>query len=259
VSLKKILAVVFASIFYCGCASIRNENVAVPVESGSGTTSKDILISAKLVEELSSQYFGYFDFTIENQSENWHVVQIDSVIFPDAKENTAIRFPSGDTLVQWQKCMARIIAIDEYNKGIALGTIAGIGLIAAASSRNETVSNLGASTALGTIAYASASEIKKEKDSLERASNREPNHLLNGSSLVLPGLFEKKWLLVNTSDHKKLGYLERMRIKYKLNGQDQEVELKFRNKDSSFGSKWQNDARPVAVEAGSPHGNPVYK
>lgn len=51
--------------------------------------------------------------------------------------------------------------------------------------------------------------------------------------------------IVNSSNHKKSGYLEKMRIKYLLNGRPQEAELKFRSKESISGSKWQDDVKPT--------------
>jgi hypothetical protein len=117
-----------------------------------------------------SKYFGYFDFTIENQSEHWDVVKVESVRFDGVEDPSAIRFPKGDTLERWQSCMAKLLQIEDYNNELALGTVAGIGLIAAATSENRAVSDLGAAAAIGSAAYAVGSAMGKERDSSERLS-----------------------------------------------------------------------------------------
>ncbi|MEO7426317.1 MAG: hypothetical protein ABI036_14100 [Fibrobacteria bacterium] len=236
----KFVSVVLPPIFLLGCATIQNDNVGAPLNKPSGDGKESLTISANFVENLSSEYFGYFDFTIENSSEKWIVVKVKSVEFDSLGSNENVRFPTWQEQLNWQAAMRQRIQIEEYNKALALGAIAGAGLGLAAASDNDVVRSIGAAATIASAGTMVGKGMGRNLDSLQLAKAVQENNLLLDSSVVLPGLFVKKWLLVNTKNHEKTGYLTAMTLAYSENGLDKAVRIQFRKKNTIKKSKWQS-------------------
>jgi hypothetical protein len=237
----KIIPVWMIALFFVGCATVGNEHVGVPVTKPGEEGKESLKFSASLIEDLSSEYFGYLDFTIENNSEKWIVVKVTGVKFDSLASSENIRFPNSEEYLNWQAAMKQTIQISEYNKSIAMGVVAGAGLGLAALSDNNAVRGLGAAAAIGSAGYMAGHGINQIRDSLQMAKSIQANNLLVDSALVLPGLFTKKWLLVNTMNHDKIGYLTEMTLTYTESGKEKAVKIRFREIFTVKMSKWQSE------------------
>lgn len=237
----KIASVWVIALFFAGCATVGNEHVGVPVNKPGEAGRESLTFSASLIEDLSSEYFGYLDFTIENNSEKWIVVKVTGIRFDSLASSENIRFPNAEEYLNWQAAMGQKIRIEEYNKSIAMGVVAGAGLGLAALSDNNTVRGLGAATAVASAGYMAGHGINQVRDSLQLAKAIQANNLLVDSALVLPGLFTKKWLLVNTMNHDKIGFLTEMTLNYTESGKEKAVKIKFREVHTVGTAKWQSE------------------
>lgn len=229
------------SLLLSACASIQRENVG-KVISNAGDSSKaisPIVISASLIDELSSEYFGYFDFTIENSSEKWLTVKFLDVEFGNGSQGENIKFMTGEPLENWKTAMATINQLNRFNKATTAALIGGVGLGLAATSSNQTLQSIGGAAVAGSAAYLVGQEVGANLDFIKRAKMAQTNNLLQDSTLVLPGLFVKKWLLVNSGKHDQIGYLSKMAIRYTINGSEEKIEIEFRKPNSPFHSNWQ--------------------
>lgn len=220
-------------------ASIQKDTRAVPADPND-KNPMDIVVSATLNSDLSSEYFGYFDFTLENKSDKWLTVSRIKISFPDSFQNYNIRFVTGKEFLLWQSAMKKIIAINQQNKETALATIAALGYGLAAFSGNRTLSTIGGAAALGAAGTYGASQYNQRIDSLENAKMFPENHLLGDSLVIPPGLFVDRWLLVNSQNHDQMEYVTSMKIELEsTDGRVRNLLMKFRPTRSSSTPKWQ--------------------
>ncbi len=118
---------ILSAFLIAGCASVRKPNMGAPIEGAEGGPS-DLVFSASMVRDLSSRYFGYFDFSIENPSERWIRVRVDGIRFDSLGGTPDISFPGREGHANWQEAMRQSQRISDYNQALALGlvTVAGM-------------------------------------------------------------------------------------------------------------------------------------
>lgn len=281
-------------LFLGGCAQVHSGEYATQVDtkkeaalkhSGRGVTTKGgLLISGKEVSDVSSKYFGLIDLTFENRTNDWMRIENIGVDFGDDPKNRNIKIVSGKDIKIWNDAIERKIAIENYNKDLAVGILTAGGAMMMAGSDNEAAKNVGqvaVSLSLGYFAFRMLDEIvenienanickeditatygeqgetpscvvlhgalnsmtvdefNEKYDKLELEKIFPSEHLMAKNFVIPPGLFAKKWVLFNSTNHHDTGYIESLIIKYDLKlGVTEKVKLSLR-KDIT--SEWQED------------------
>jgi hypothetical protein len=235
--MKYLLLSILLLPAFSGGASIRKAKVA----KGDGLSS--VVVSGEINADLSSEYFGYFDITLENKSDRWLTLSKIKVSFPDS-QSANIRFVTGNDFVQWRDVMAKSIALDEANKKTAMAVVGALGYGLATLSGNRGLQTVGAAAAAGAAGAYAAQGFGNWQDSLERAKMFPENHLMGDTVRLLPGLYADRWLLLNSRNHAKMGYVTQVFIEIETTeGEKGRYTLEFRSK-SGDASGWQASLKP---------------
>ncbi len=191
--------------------------LAAPAALAQKKEDKPIEIKAKVIEELTSEYFGYFDFEIINNTDEWIVLRNLEIVFPEAVQNANVRAVSGPDFDLWQSVMQKRLAKAELGKNTSLAVIGALGYGLAAFSGNRALQNVGAAAAAGAGGAYIGSEYSKLRDSVHQTKRYPENHLLGDSIVVLPGLSEGRWLLLNSRSHDSTKLVSSFLVNYTMN------------------------------------------
>lgn len=177
--------------------------IAAFAVAGYANPKKDapIEIKSKVVDDLSSEYFGYFDLDVINNTDEWMVLRNVEITFATPAQTRHVKAITGAAFTRWQGVMQKRIAKSELSKNATLAVIGAVGYGLAMASGNSTVQNIGATAALGATGTYAASEYAQKRDSVHQTKRFPENHLLADSIVVLPGLSEGRWLLLNSAYH----------------------------------------------------------
>jgi len=204
------------------------------------TSNSDISIKCTLNDKLSSEYFGYVEVRLANSSDKWHKLSNVRVYFPDASQNQNIRITLGRELTLWYQAQSKLIAVNEQKDKSAMAIIAGIGAGLSIFSGNNTLRTVGDAATFGSFAAYGVNEMGKRMDSLQMAKMIPENHLLTDTTVVPPGLFADRWILLNSRNHDTIEYTTDMAIEYVLeSGKMERQNFKLREKYSSVMPSWQ--------------------
>jgi hypothetical protein len=230
-----------------GCASVGNTFVGTPLDASghaarSPRTESGLVISGEEVTQYASRYFGLVEITLENQSTQWVRISRLALDFGEsAREGVAL--PQQEDVSAWYRATLQRNDIRDTNAAAALAGIlllgAGAAVVGHASDEPAlkaagSVAVLGAETAL--LARGYDESIQKA----ERAALYPGTHLLAVPFAVPPGLFSKRWLLINTRDG-STPCVQRVILDYDVEGRGRErVWLRFRHVANS--SEWQRSA-----------------
>ncbi len=173
-----------------------------------------IEIKSKVINDLSSEYFGYFDLEIINNTDKWMVLKNIRISFHEPIQERHIKAVSGGEFVHWQNVMRKRIAKQELNKNTSLAVIGALGYGLAMASGNSTVQNIGKAAAVGATATYTASVYSNIRDTIHQTKRFPENHLLADSIVVLPGLSEGRWLLLNSTHHDSIKRVSGFTIHY---------------------------------------------
>ena len=202
-------------------------------------------ITGKEYSRFSTKYFGVVDFKFENTTQEWIRIKNLKAYFKDVGKNQNIKFTSGKDLAIWTNATEKMKAIEDEHARIVLGVIAGLGIGLAGFADSDNLQTLGTLTTLGSVASLSIIEFNKHYDKVEKAKIFPPNHLFAEEFIVPPGLFVKRFLVLNTKNHEKIGYIRSIFLEYQIENNNSEVmEVKFRTKPAGrkgFITKWQKD------------------
>lgn len=112
-----------------GCASIslRNEAGSVSMDQNGQPAASNFDFSWDLNNDLSSEYFGYFNFNIINKSDKWHTLTGIRIVFPESVQNKNVRVILGRELEEWYKAQQKVREIADFNKASATLFVAGVG------------------------------------------------------------------------------------------------------------------------------------
>ncbi len=205
-----------------------------------GKTDLGLRISTQIDDELSSRNFGMINFIFENVTEDW--IRIEKVYFKfDHSEiNENVRFVSGNQLNYF------LSAVNEMNREKAMvaaqnraawaAVATGVAAASSSSKNNYSGVNIITGAAFGAALSMNISQFensnKKDNEKLFPAG-----HLYHKDFVVPPGLYSKKWILLNTKKHKKIGRLRKALLTYVTSkGKKETVEV-----DLKGYSDWQND------------------
>jgi len=172
---------------------------AVPPFSHAARKPKpDIELKAKFNGGMSSEYFGFVGFDIDNNTADWqHIVAVD-IVFENPVHEEITKIVSGRQLQAWNEAMAHKQAVKDFWWGMALGGLAAAGGVAAAASKNGNVQNAGVAVGAGSAASLGVREIGKMRNSLNFAAILPETHLLSGDFFIPPQMSSQKWVLFYT-------------------------------------------------------------
>jgi hypothetical protein len=199
-----------------------------------------LVISGALDSDKTSNYFGAFDLVFENKSDRWMVLRDIRISFLTPEQSQNVSIPVGAQYAAWAQGMQNLA---DYNakKGALLGGLLA-GAVIMGSSNNSDAKALGALT-MGLSVAAAASKTNYN----EIFVGLPPFHLLNGDIVIPPGMFMKRWLLLNSTNHEATGYISTIIFDFKdQDGNAQKYYLQFRDPESTSG--WQSSDFTVDAE-----------
>ena len=206
-------------------------------------------ISAGEVTTMSSSYFGEIEFTFENKTAVWVRIENIALDFGSEKNNRAVSFPWGAQLDAWEAATHQRNAIRELNDALVFEFFAlGGALVSTAAPRNARA--LHVAGGLASLAAVSAMAAQGAGGGARLDDDGTPvfegPHLFVLPLEVPPGLFSKRYLVVNTPEDPSLGCLTKVIMTYELGDKtSHRVALDFRSVVNQRGvSKWQESACP---------------
>jgi len=238
-----------------GCAEIASGPQGTSVDalgrpSLEAAKAVPLKVSAGEIWSMSSRYFGEIEFTFENPSGKWIRVEQVALDFGSVQNNQAVYFPWGTQLKSWADATSQRNAIKNANDATALALI-GVGgaLVSVAAPRGAGgLRVLGGMASLGAVMTMLAANVEAEAGAADSAPHFGGDHLFAGPFDVPPGLFVKRWLVINTPDQPALKCLTSVTMTYALADKtSHRVALVFR----SIGSQWQQNVCPRQENFGS--------
>jgi hypothetical protein len=234
--LRRFSSIALATTVAGGCATVANTHTARPISADGATpvhrNASGLSVSGEELEEVSSPHFGVIAVTFENPTSDW--IQIDDVEldFGSETKNKNIFIPWGEQITSWELATSQRLAIRRVNTENALGLLAIGGAMAAGLGRRSAVGAVGGLVALGSMGALWGQAMNNNLT----AATLPPAHLFATPFSVPPGLFAKKWVLVNSASTSVGGCIGSVKIDYGVSGKGRErVWLPF----SRGGSEWQ--------------------
>lgn len=187
-----------------GCASVPNSEPAVPIDAQgtpvSATTSAGLRVSGEELAELASRYFGVLEVTLENPTADWiHIARV-TLDFGDSAKNAAVGVPAGEDLHAFLKATEQRNAVRETNRETALAIAALGGALVGAASSERAVAATGDAVALTSLAALAVDSRMSDVNAAEQVARLPENHLLAGPVAIPPGLFVKRWIVLQTKE-----------------------------------------------------------
>ena len=227
-----------------GCASIGNSYVGRPLDQAGNAlnspyTASGLRISAQELTPYASRNFGLVEITLENDSTDWVRISRLELDFGDSAR-AGVSLPKEPDVSAWYRATLQRNDIRDTNEAAALGALV---LLGAAVAIAGEVTDKPAAKAAGAVALAGAETalvvkgVDQNIQSVEHPPLYPDTHLLALPFAVPPGLFSKRWLLINTRDS-NLPCVRGMLLDYDVVGRGRErVLLRFRKPGN--GSEWQ--------------------
>jgi hypothetical protein len=238
---KRLFAfVVLSALWAAGCATVANTHTARPVSadgvpSASSQTPSGLTISGEELEEVSSPHFGVLAVTFENPTNEWIRIDGINLDFGSDTKNQFIFVPWGEQIVSWELATSQRLAIRHANTENTLSLLAIGGAIASGLGNRSAVGAMGGLVVLGSVG-ALWGKAMVDKTT---AATFPPAHLFATPFSVPPGLFAKKWVLLNGPESPAAGCIRSVNIDYDVAGKGRErVLLQF----GRGGSDWQKTA-----------------
>lgn len=233
-----LIAVVLAAALAAGCvAKVHPGRYAVEVPEGAvvpasvkdNTRPKaDLVISGREIREMSSTYFGFVDFALENTTAEWLKITDIKPDFGDEAINKNVSIVIGDQLAVWSTAIKARNAIRQYNRALLAVTVAAIGGAIGGSQDNQGMQALGDAALIAGMTYLAVDDVGNVLDKLNNARVVPRDYLIGNTIVVPPGLFIRHWLLFYTKQPEALPYLESLIISCKVNDQPRRFYLEFR-------------------------------
>jgi hypothetical protein len=203
------------------------------------STGSRLVISGEELTSYGSEYFGMLQLTFENPTDDWVRVEKLTLDFGDDARNLGVSFPQGPEINSWLSATLQRNLIRDTNEALALGALLAIGTTVAsigATSGQSAVAAAGGAVVLGTAAGLTADAVLEQVHVAEDVRPYPDSHLLALPLAIPPGLFSKRWVLVNT--RRGAPCLRSMRLHYEVENQGAEsVLLGFRRRSDR--SEWQ--------------------
>ena len=245
--LHLLILLVMVIAITTSCANVHTGNIAQHVDNKGDVQLKnkevdpevkDLVISGKENKNLSTRYFGLIDFIFENNTDRWIRLKDVKVYFENTDIDQMIILTSGKDLSTWYKATKRQLLKESSKKQVAFGIIEALGEGIVLSKDNPSLQTAGAIAPLGLAESVSLDTLNKQKDGLKNATLFPGDHLYSSDISIPPGFFVQKWILLNTSNHKEMEYLENIYLDYKKDDDSvSTLKLKIRKRRG----RWQDD------------------
>jgi hypothetical protein len=168
-------------------------------------------LTAKFNPSLSSEYFGFVGFDIENNTRDWqHVVSVD-LVFSNPVHDDITKIVSGKQLQAWGEATTHRQAVRDFWWNVALGGIATLGSIAV-TSHDADVRAAGAVAGIGSITSLGVRELSKRTSEINFAAILPETHLLAGDFHVPPRMTVQKWVLFYTRHDETTPMLRKAKV-----------------------------------------------
>jgi hypothetical protein len=221
-----------------GCAHVAKGPSAKPIDAQgrlaeSPKTAMGLLINGREVTSLSSRYFGFLELTFRNETSQWIRISRINLGFGSPAKDQSVFVPWGTDIDSWFSATEQRNAVRGANVDLALGLVgAARGGAARAAGGLVAVGGLAALTARAADARAAAAE-----------SPFSGSHLLAVPFAIPPGLFSKRWIVLNTHARPAGGCIDSLLLEYETDhGAKERVWLEFR--EPTTNSEWQ---RPLCT------------
>ena len=241
---RYVVRMSFLVILASGCASVHTGQDAQQVLAGEtpkpGVTKGGLRISGEEDTAHSSLYFGLINLTFENKSDKWINISNLRISFLKKTADAKAEVLVGNRLANWAEATQRLDLIRRHNRQVALGTLGVVGVVGAgvgASKGANLAEGAGEAAAIGSLTSLAITDLADHVRDLENPDLVPANHLLAGDFEVPPGLFVKRFIVIDTS-HENTPKLEKLRMTYTIDGVGEEVvDLSFRS-GSSIWQDW---------------------
>jgi hypothetical protein len=273
-------AALLSAVLVCaGCVEVRTGAYAHAVDPAGKVTSSEVTrsglrISGEAVDPLSSAYFGLIEITFENTSSRWLRVVSVSARFAGAQSNRLIQVPIAEDLQSWVRASLEHYEISTAGRGDypevadAWSTLqyAVAGSVCATPGGDLSVVPPASAAASGEPSAAANAPAAASRESvssippppplipltLERAnalagsdalvSALPDTHLLHVPFSLPPGLFSRRFIVLDTSQAPQLPCLRELSLEVQLeDGSKERVWLRFRG-DRLGAPTWQSKA-----------------
>ena len=237
-----------------GCATVNSGAYGVSVDeqgrplpqSGPGEPR----VSAGELTDLSSPHFGALEVTFENRGHEWiriHGVELD---FGSQSVNENMFVPAGPDLDSWREATSMRNAIREVNQETTLELIAlGAVALTAFSGRGSPGAVVGGTAAIASLTALTARQVAGVVQESERVKLFPSSHLLGGPFGVPPGLFVKRWVVLNSRGPASSQCVRWLELKFMT---ESSGPRRVRLTVDRAGSEWQRPAcgslRPQAAQ-----------
>lgn len=247
-------ALVLALLVLVGCASMASGPHGTYLDAAgqpsvAATQAAKLKVSAREIPEMSSRYFGEIEFTLENPTAQW--VRVDKVTldFGSPQLNQSVYFPWGSQLDNWLEATRQrnVIEVENFAMAVAiLGLGAGMVSIGSAPGVPTGVRIVGGLATAAALAGAAAVATSEPPAVAPEGPVFFGRHLFAVPIEVPPGLFVKRFVVVNTPGDPGLVCLNRLIVSYELaDKSNHRVAVDFRVADGAHGkSLWQANACP---------------
>ncbi len=225
------------------------ETAPLSMEFGRNSSIKpaksDLVISGWVNNDRCTNFFGYVDLVFENRSEEWIDLQNMQLYFPDEAANGRVSIVVEPQLSLWNESDNIRRNEERKNAQIAAALVSGMVMVSAEQQGHKTYSDLG-KLGLGVSAYSlSKGGYKLSAEEKKLLDGLPDTHALKGPYLLPPGLFRTKWVLFNTKQHDKTGYLDVIALDFDLTKgreapQHKTWYLRIRNKNET---NWQGELK----------------
>lgn len=219
VQLKKTFQFSFclSVLFLCSCASTSFENKAIGVGEDGKPYVSDLKFTWELNSELSSENFGFFNFSLTNLSDSWYRLTNVKIFFPDSLQNKNVKITLGEELVAWEKAKKHESEISQYNQGGTILLLTAVGIGIASLVDHDAAKVAGSALVAGAMGSLAVESFNNERDSIRLPPRIPSNHLLVDTILIPPGFTTQHWILLNSNNHKEMGYVDSFKVQYNLN------------------------------------------
>jgi hypothetical protein len=186
-----------------GCASVPGSEPAVPIDAqgkpvSAITASAGLRVSGEELAELASRYFGVLEITLENPTADWiHIGRV-TLDFGDSAKNAAISVPAGANLQAFLTATELRNAVRQTNRETALAIAALGGALVGAASSERALAAAGDAVALTSFAALAVDARIGDVKAAEQVARLPESHLLAGPVAIPPGLFVKRWIVLQT-------------------------------------------------------------
>lgn len=193
----------FLSVLFSSCASVH------PGEMGTGLTHNSAItlnVSADIDAEAETKANSLINFTFENTGDRWMRIEgIDLIVTP--KQVDQISVVVGHDLQDWMDAYIEKKKMDTWNRSVWVSSLLVAGAVTSAATSNSTSTAGEAANAAGNLVmagaagYAIGNAIGDARHNVETVRKRDKDgNIKNETSAafsVPPGLFLRKWMLIN--------------------------------------------------------------